>query len=176
MHVRTRKLAFAGLMLAVTIVCLYLGNIIESNTLFLLAGASYFVGIVYREAGAKMSLAFYVGALILGFLVTPNKFYILTYAAMGLYILFNEWAYFKIRKKENIRRQSVAFWIVKYLVFNVMYLPGIWFFQKLLFARTLPVWVFAGVVAAGQIAFFLYDRAYEYVQGSLWNKVRNRWQ
>ena len=46
MHVRTRKLAFAGLMLAVTIVCLYLGNIIESNTLFLLAGASYFVGIV----------------------------------------------------------------------------------------------------------------------------------
>lgn len=53
MHVRTRKLAFAGLMLAVTIVCLYLGNIIESNTLFLLAGASYFVGIVYREAGAE---------------------------------------------------------------------------------------------------------------------------
>lgn len=96
-----------------------------------------------------MSLAFYVGALILGFFVTPNKFYILTYAAMGLYILFNEWAYFKIRKKENIRRQSVAFWIVKYLVFNVMYLPGIWFFQKLLFARTLPVWMFAGVVAAG---------------------------
>ena len=115
MHVRTRKLAFAGLMLAVTIVCLYLGNIIESNTLFLLAGASYFVGIVYREAGAKMSLAFYVGALILGFLVTPNKFYIL------------------------------------------------------------PVWMFAGVVAAGQIAFLLYDRAYEYVQGSLWNKIRNRW-
>lgn len=122
-----------------------------------------------------MSLAFYVGALILGFLVTPNKFYILTYAAMGLYILFNEWAYFKIRKKENIRRQSVAFWIVKYLVFNVMYLPGIWFFQKLLFARTLPVWMFTGVVAAGQIAFFMYDRAYEYVQGSLWNKIRNRW-
>ena len=149
MHVRTRKLAFAGLMLAVTIVCLYLGNIIESNTLFLLAGASYFVGIVYREAGAKMSLAFYVGALILGFLVTPNKFYILTYAAMGLYI--------------------------KYLVFYVMYLPGIWFFQKLLFARTLPVWMLTGVVAAGQIAFFLYDRAYEYVQGSLWNKIRNRW-
>ena len=123
-----------------------------------------------------MSLAFYVCALILGFFVTPNKFYILTYAAMGLYILFNEWAYFKIRKKENIRRQSVAFWFVKYLVFNVMYLPGIWFFQKLLFARTLPVWMCAGVVAAGQIAFFLYDRAYEYVQGSLWNKVRNRWQ
>lgn len=130
MHVRTRKLAFAGLMLAVTIVCLYLGNIIESNTLFLLAGASYFVGIVYREAGAKMSLAFYVGALILGFLVTPNKFYILTYAAMGLYILFNEWAYFKIRKKENIRRQSVAFWIVKYLVFNVCIFRGSVFFRN----------------------------------------------
>ena len=109
MHVRTRKLAFAGLMLAVTIVCLYLGNIIESNTLFLLAGASYFVGIVYREAGAKMSLAFYVGALILGFLVTPNKFYILTYAAMGLYILFNEWAYFKIRKKRKYTQTVSGF-------------------------------------------------------------------
>ena len=60
MHVN-RETSFAGLMLAVTIVCLYLGNIIESNTLFLLAGASYFVGIVYREAGAKMSLAVQAG-------------------------------------------------------------------------------------------------------------------
>lgn len=174
MHVRTRKLAFAGLMLAITMVCLYLGNIIESNTLFLLAGASYFVGIVYRETGAKMSVAFYIGALILGFFVTPDKFYMLSYGAMGFYILFNEWAYEKIYKKGHTHRQTRLFWGMKYLVFNLLFIPGLLFFQKLLFARSLPFLMLAGVWVAGQVVLLIYDRAYEYVQGNLWNKIRNR--
>lgn len=173
MHVRTRKLVFGGLMLAATIICLYLGKIIESNTLLLLAAASYFVGIVYRETGAKMAVAFYISALFLGFFLTPDKFYLLSYGAMGLYILFNEWVYFKIRKQEHLRSRAAAFWIVKYIAFNVLYVPGIYFYQKLLFGKILPLWMFICVLAMGQVAFFLYDRAYEYVQGNLWNKVRN---
>lgn len=40
-----------GLFLALSVVCMSLGSVIETNTLFLLAAASFFVGIVIRESG-----------------------------------------------------------------------------------------------------------------------------
>ena len=60
MHVKAKKTAIAGLLLAFTIVCIAMGSVIETNTLFLLAAASYFVGIIYREFGGKMGAAFYI--------------------------------------------------------------------------------------------------------------------
>ena len=70
-----------------TVVCMALGSVIETNTLFLLAAAAFFVGIVIREFGLRTGAAFYLAAILLGFLVTPNKFYVITFAAMGFYIL-----------------------------------------------------------------------------------------
>ena len=47
----------------------------------------FFVGIVIREFGLRTGAAFYLAAVLLGLLVTPNKFYVITFAAMGFYIL-----------------------------------------------------------------------------------------
>ena len=87
MHVKAKKTAIAGLLLAFTIVCIAMGSVIETNTLFLLAAASYFVGIIIREFGMRTGAAFYLADVLLGFLVTPNKFYVISFAAMGFYIL-----------------------------------------------------------------------------------------
>ena len=57
MHVKAKKMAFGGLFLAL-VVCMSLGSVIETNTLFLLAAASFFVGIVIREFGMKAGAAF----------------------------------------------------------------------------------------------------------------------
>ena len=46
MYVKAKKTAIAGLMLAFTMICIAMGSVIETNTLFLLAAASYFVGII----------------------------------------------------------------------------------------------------------------------------------
>ena len=59
MHLNTKKIAFAGVMLALTEVGIALGSVIETNTLFLLAAASFFVGIVIQEFGLKAGQAFY---------------------------------------------------------------------------------------------------------------------
>lgn len=172
MHVKAKKIAIAGLLLAFTIVCIALGSVIETNTLFLLAAASYFVGIIYREFGGKTGAAFYIAGVLLGFIVSPNKFYILSYGAMGFYILANEFAFRKIAEwRGNVSRQTI-FWIVKYIVFNAMYLPMLIGFQELLFGRKIPETWMVGALVAGQIGLFIYDRAYEYVQGHIWNKVR----
>lgn len=95
MHVKARMTAFSGLLLALSVVCMALGSVIETNTLFLLAAASYFVGIIIREFGMKAGVAFYLADILLGFLVTPNKFYVISFAAMGFYILAAEgsWRY-----------------------------------------------------------------------------------
>ena len=54
MHVKAKSMAVCGLMLALSVVCMVLGSVIETSTLFLLAAASYFTGIVIREFGPFM--------------------------------------------------------------------------------------------------------------------------
>ena len=44
MHVKARMTAFSGLLLALSVVCMSLGSVIETNTLFLLAAASFLRG------------------------------------------------------------------------------------------------------------------------------------
>ena len=90
MHLKTKKLAFSGIALALCIIFMVLGSVIESNTLALLALASFSVGIITCEFGVRYGVAYLAAAIILGFLIAPNKFYCLTFATMGLYILLDE--------------------------------------------------------------------------------------
>nr|WP_317282603.1 hypothetical protein [uncultured Sellimonas sp.] len=174
MHVKARTMAFGGLLLALSVVCMALGSVIETNTLFLLAAASYFVGIVIRELGLRTGTAFYVAAVLLGFIITPNKFYVISFAGMGFYILVIEAAWRGMSGKRSLQKKSI-FWIIKYALFNVMYLPMLLFFQELLFpGKTLSGGLFVVVVIAGQIGLWIYDRAYEYVQAHIWNKMRGK--
>uniref|UniRef100_UPI000A3DD086 hypothetical protein n=1 Tax=Mediterraneibacter glycyrrhizinilyticus TaxID=342942 RepID=UPI000A3DD086 len=62
MHVKAKKIAFGGMLLALTIIFMMLGSIIETGTLFLLAAASFFVGIIWREFGAGSGVAFWGAA------------------------------------------------------------------------------------------------------------------
>ena len=69
MHLKAKRAAFGGLLLAMTVIFMFLGSVIETNTLFLLAAASFFVGVVFREFGQMTGLAFYLSAVLLGFLL-----------------------------------------------------------------------------------------------------------
>lgn len=107
MHVKGKMMAFCGLFLALSVVCMSLGSVIETNTLFLLAAASFFVGIVIREFGMKAGAAFYVADVLLGFLIAPNKFYVFSFAAMGLYIVIIEEAWRFLGRSACTQRQSL---------------------------------------------------------------------
>lgn len=179
MHVNARKMAFGGLLLALTVICMALGSVIETNTLFLLAAASYFVGIVYRETGLKTGIAFYLAAVLLGGILSPNKFYVLTFAAMGFYILTVEAVFctlgkIKGQRTGGIQKKRALFWVIKYVIFNLLYLPTLFGFQELLFGRKLDLKWMALLILAGQVLLFLYDRAYEYTQSHFWNKIRGK--
>lgn len=172
MHVKTKMTAYAGLFLALCVLCMALGSVIETSTLFLLAAASFFVGIVIREFGMKMGFAFYVAAVLLGFILAPNKFYVLTFAAMGLYILAYEGIWRILAKDPDKMPAKGFFWALKYIVFNVMYIPLVLFFQEFLFGRELSSVILGGILLAGQAGLWIYDGAYCYTQIHIWNKLR----
>ena len=172
MHVKARTLAFGGLLLALTVVFMALGSIIETSTLFLLAAASYFVGIVVREFGLRAGAAFYIAAVLLGFITAPNKFYVLTFAAMGFYIWGIEAVWRWLEKRPQYRNRRMIFWISKYVIFNIVYIPIVIAFREMLFARAVSDTMMIIVVLGGQIALLIYDRAYDYVQAHLWRKLR----
>lgn len=173
MHVKAKKMAFGGVLLALTVICMTLGSIIETGTLFLLAAASYFVGIVFREFGGKTGAAFYLAGVLLGIILAPNKFYVVTYAALGMYILAIEIAWEMLGGwNADVRKKTRVFWILKYVAFNLLYVPAVLLFPELLFGRALSRWVLVGVVIAGQVGILLYDSAYGYVQREIWGKMR----
>ena len=174
MHVKARTLAFGGLLLALSVVFMALGSIIETSTLFLLAAASFFVGIVVREFGLRAGAAFYIAAVLLGFITAPNKFYVLTFAAMGFYIWGIEAAWRWLERHPQYRNRRMIFWISKYIIFNIVYIPIVIAFRGMLFARVVSDTMMIVVILGGQIGLFIYDRAYDYVQVHLWGKLRGR--
>ena len=175
MHVKAKQIAFGGLLLAVTVVCMALGSVIETNTLFLLAAAAFGVGIVIREFGLRTGVAFYLAAVLLGFLVTPNKFYVITFAAMGFYILGIEAVWMFLAEKTTDGTYGWDFFgLQNILIFNLVYLPCLFGFRSMLFQKAVSDQLLLAAVMVGQIAILVYDKAYQYVQGTLWEKWRKR--
>ena len=191
MHLKAKKLAFSGIALALCIIFMVLGSVIESNTLALLALASFSVGIITCEFGVRYGVAYLAAAIILGFLIAPNKFYCRTFAAMGLYILLDEVLWMILNrvkmKQQKINFQtsdlhqkadkwSVLMWIAKWLIFNAMYVPIILIFPAFLFTGKLAQYHTAKgimlVLLLGQIVWLIYDRVYDYFQRVIWNKYR----
>jgi hypothetical protein len=172
MFLNAKKLAFLGLLLAFDVILIVLSGILEFNTLFLLAAASFCVGIAIREIGIRYGFSFYLASILLSLILAPNKFYCITYAAMGLYLVVFEYAFGKL---VNVRRRSnrvKLLWLIKYIAFNVMYLPMLIFLPRLIYTGKLNIGLFAALSLLGQIALYVYDRAYIYFQKFIWGRAR----
>ena len=171
MHLNAKKMAFAGIALALTVILIVLSGILEINTLFLLAAASFFVGVIIRELGAVFGVAFYIAAILLGVILAPNKLYCITFAALGLYILFAELSWMYLNKSDKPHKIRTH-WIIKYVLFNILYIPILLFFPKLLFAGEIHRAFIIAALVLGQAALFVYDKAYNYFQIYVWTKWR----
>ena len=92
---------------------MFLISVIETNTLFLLAAASFFVGVVFREFGQMTGLAFYLSAVLLGFLLAPNKLYVITFAGMGFYIWGREFIWKILERSAGVKRKMQWYRLAK---------------------------------------------------------------
>ena len=172
MHVSGKKIAISGLLVAFSVVMLILSSVIETNSFFLIAAASFCVGFAIREWGMRFGMGFLIASTLVNVFVAPNKFYCLTFAGMGVYLLFSEYLWNKIAAKADMKSRTRTLWIGKYVIFNCIYVPTLLFFQELLFVKKVEGILLAVFWLVGQIALFVYDRVYIYFQGVIWGKFR----
>ncbi|MDF2540488.1 MAG: hypothetical protein K0S47_206 [Herbinix sp.] len=176
MYVNAKKIAFLGLLLAFAVILVIFSGIFEFNTLFLLAAASFCVGIAIRECKMALGFGFFIASTLLSLMLAPNKLYCITYSAFGLYIVIAEYTWGKLEKGKIRKNRSELLWIIKYIVFNLMFIPMVLFFPKLFYQGSINPGLIAVFLFGGQIALFIFDNAYRYFQRSIWGKVRHHFQ
>ncbi len=174
MHVNTKRLTVSAVLLAVSMEFLYLGNVVESSTLFFLALAAFCTGVAQREYGILWGWRFWIAAMVLGLILLPQRLYMLTFGAMSLYILLTEMIWKRLCSRG--KGSNGLFWVARLVIFNLLYLPlavgmpGI-FLGETLMERAGKL-LYPALVLGGQVFLVLYDRAYVYFQSVIWEKIR----
>lgn len=174
MFLKAKKVAFLGLLLAITVLLVVFSGIIEFNTLFLLIAASFLVGIAIREAGISLGTGFYIGSILLSLTLAPNKVYCFTFAALAFYILSREFIFEKLAHSKGKGNKIILFWILKYVVFNCIYLSILFLFPKIIYGGEISHRILVFFIIGGQIGVFLFDEAYNYFQKYIWEKFRGK--
>lgn len=144
----SRKIAYSGILLSLNIILLLLVNIIPINTLFLLGLASLPIAIVIMEYGPKAGIIFYIGSVLLSFMIMTNKaqwiVYIFTFGIYGLvkYIIEKD-------------RSFIQEYILKFLVANILIIFAYIILKQFVY---IPVNIFTILIF--EIAFIVYDFVY----------------
>lgn len=171
-YVKAKRMAVSGLLAACTVLLIVLGTVLEMSTLFCLCAAAYCVGTAVREWGVRYGAAFLAACTLLALIVSPNKMYCLTFAAMGLYLWLSEILWRGIAKSVKITHKTEMLWCGKYVIFNLLYIPALIFVPRLFITKKITgiLWVF--MLAAGQIGILIFDKAHTYFQIFVWNRLR----
>lgn len=149
MLLKSKNVAYLGVLLGLNQLFIILSSIIETNTLILMAAAALIVGVVVVEFGGKTGILFYIASCILGFFLTFNKVEIITYICFfGLYSIVKHYIEIKIFNK-------YISYAVKLTFYNLTLL--LMYFLIRLFITFNIVW---WMILAAQMLFFIYDYAF----------------
>lgn len=144
----SRKIAYSGILLALNIILLILVNIIPVNTLFILGLSSLPISIVIMEYGPKEGIIFYIGSVLLSFMIMANKVqWILYVFTFGIYGLLK----YIIEKDRSFAQE----YIFKILVANVLIIIVYIIIKSFIYV---PINIF--VILIFEISFIIYDFAY----------------
>lgn len=144
----SKKIAYGGILLALNIILLLLVNIVPINTLFLLGLSSLPIAVVIMEWGPKSGVIFYIGSVLLSFMIMVNKsqwiLYIFTFGIYGL-----------IKYIIEKYRSFIQEYVLKLLAANILIL--ITYFILKPFVH-IPV----NIITIGifEVAFIIYDFFY----------------
>lgn len=144
----SRKIAYSGILLSLNIIILMLINIIPTNTLSLLGLASLPIAIVIMEYGPKAGVMFYIGSVLLSFIIMANKaqwiLYIFTFGIYGLikYVIEKD-------------RSFVQEYILKLLAANILII-----FAYLILKQFIYIPLNILVILIFEISFIIYDFVY----------------
>ncbi len=154
---RTFKIALGGICLALTVIFMFGGAFVPGIDLTLFALASVFTAIMIIETGVGGGVILFAAAVLLGFILVPNKVAILPYACF-----FGYWGILKYYL-EKINAPAVQ--IIAKCAFFVLVLSVALLGFRELFARAvdIPDYPAALLIAAGAALLLLYDFVFSFL-------------
>ena len=148
---KTYNIALTGIMMALSLVLLYIGSVLPAieSTFYIFSGVA--TGIVVTKAGFKNGFMLYLGVTLLGLLIVPDKSSVVLFGFLfGLYGLVK----FLIEKRQG-KFQQLS---LKFLFILVDCLVLWTFFRELLLGETqMPTSMMAMALLTVIVTFFIYD-------------------
>lgn len=173
MFLKSKEIAYTGILMALGVLLVTLGGYLEGSTLFFLAGASFLAGIVERNFSIVAAIAFSIGTSLLSFILAPQKLYCATFVAFCVYVIVAE---FLENKYSNHKIKAGIIWGIKAVMYHVLlgislYLIGNVFgfdsfFQQGIFNILKQYQIFFAIflVLCAEVVWIVFDRAYIYFQ------------
>ena len=150
MDKKTRRLVFAALMTALTLVFLYFACLIPVGLIGFVALSSIFCIAAVIESGRVYGVGVYVASTLLGFLLMPSKTGAILFAAFfGIYPVLKSLF-------EQPRRRSLE-WIFKIVSFNALFTVVWLLIGKLIFSDKILSYPVAIIYLGCNVVFVLYD-------------------
>ncbi|MBN7774624.1 hypothetical protein [Clostridium aminobutyricum] len=164
----TKMIAIGGVLLALTLVCLYAASFVPAMELSLYALSSIFVPAMMIETKGKGGWILYIACSILSLLILPNKIGAIPYIFFfGIYGIIKYYI-------EKIPSPVVQV-ILKLTVFTAIMLVFYNFFYSLFFGViSLPDLPILAILAGGEVLFILYDALLTLIITYYYNSIHGR--
>ncbi len=158
-------IALGGILVALTVISIYVSSIVPGIELTMYAISSIFVAVMVIESGPKGALLVFAASLLLGFIIIPNKVGIIPYAALfGYYGIIKYYI-------EKIGKMPIEL-IIKAALFLVIFGVGISVFGEVFLGNIqMPDFPIVIIMVGGTIGFLLYDRIYSGLCGIYFEKI-----
>ncbi|MFV0465404.1 MAG: hypothetical protein ACK5ML_04960 [Lachnospiraceae bacterium] len=174
MHVKSKQMAFLGILSGLITICIVVSSILEFNSLFFLCAAAYGIGIAIREFGIRSGFTCFAACLMLGIFLAPNKLYLLTFSVFSCYILGREGMYLFLGRRESLRHRNVFYLLGKWILFHAFLIPVLLFFPKLIYPGELFTGFYILIFLVAQVVWLIYDKGYDFFQSQIWSRIRNK--
>ena len=159
MHVNTKKLAIAGICLALSMVLVLVGSIIDVSTLSFMLLASFILGVVVNTCGLKIASMYFAASVLLSFFLMPVKLHVLTFGLMEAYVLIREILWEKVISKREIKRYTYL--LIKLGIFNALFIPPVVLVSEFLFTPADTGFMKVCLILLAEVAFVIADMAYD---------------
>jgi hypothetical protein len=149
---RVKRITLSGILLAFTVICVFLASVLPTNRLSLYAVSSLFVAVIIIEYGTKAGWTFYLASAILSAVLIPRLEVLPFVVFFGVYGLIK--LYF-----EKLHSRVLEY-VLKVLYFNICLFLGFLFLKEFILEGvelTAPVYVVAALM---EVVFIVYDYVY----------------
>lgn len=154
---KSMSIAFCGLLAALMIVTMLLGNVLPLTTVLCPAVAGFFLLPALRECGFSHSLMLFLAVSILSLLLLPDKESALLFSLLlGLYPLFRT----SINRISPAPLRVITKFLFCNLMFAAIYILLIFVFAPTVFAAEFSSYgtlTIGFLILLGNLGFFLYD-------------------